>query len=700
MACAARAHALTVLVRILGYLRPYWVTVVVAYACLFVASLIDLYMPDLVRQVIDCGINRAASTRSSCPAATDPSAIVAWAAMLTIVLTIFKGALQWGQGFLGEYGAQCVAYDLRRLMYEHLQKLSFSWHDQAQTGQLMARATSDVEQLRNFSGRGFIMLVQIVLMCSAIGVVLFLTNWKLAIASMVMLPFVARTVTLYNRAIRPLYWQVQQELAVLATVVQENIAGARVVRAFAREPYEIQKFKTQNAVLQRQYLETTEISVFANPFMDVISQLGTVVVLWFGGYLIITGELSVGQLVAFNTYLLLLTRPIRRLGNLIGQASQAMAAGERIFEILDAPLDVDDTPGAPPLPTARGEVVFDHVWSSYVGSAPVLRDVTFRAEPGQTVAVLGATGSGKTSIVNLIPRFYDVSDGRVLIDGHDVRDVQLQSLRRQIGMVLQDTVLFSGTIRDNIAFGVPDATDEQVVAAARAARAHDFISEIPDGYATKVGERGITLSGGQKQRIAIARALLLDPRILILDDFTSAVDTETESLIRQALDVLMKGRTTFVIAQRVSTVQSADRIIVLDKGEIVGMGTHGELMETNSIYAEIYQLQLVDESVVSVLKQDRPIVPSVRPEAPTPSARSEALTLSVRPEALEGPPPTPVHREPVERPPILTGSPPEAGGQAGTPVPTEARATAADPVGPVLAGSAAHERGGRGQTES
>jgi len=505
---------------------------------------------------------------------------------------------QFGQGYLGEYGAQGIAYDVRNDIYRHLQKLSFSWHDRAQTGQLMARATSDVEQLRNFTGRAFLQMAQLIVMGSGIALVLFATNWKLAIASVLMVPLLLRTISYYNDSVRPYFRQAQEELAQLAAIVQENLAGAKVVKAFAREPDEVRKFDRQNDTLQEQYVAAAEVQAFANPLMDVIGNLGTVIVLFYGGFLVISGEISVGQLVAFNTYLLLVVRPIRRLGFLIGQSSRAIAAGERIFEILDAPVDVTDRPGAEPLPQITGRVELDHVSVTYYAGEPVLKEVSFVAEPGQVVALLGATGSGKTTIVNLIPRFYDVREGRVLIDGHDVRDVQLLSLRRQIGMVLQDTTLFTGTIRENIAFGAPRAAEDEIVAMAKAARAHNFIMEFPRGYDTRVGERGITLSGGQKQRIAIARALLLNPRILILDDFTSAVDTETEALIREALDVLMEGRTTFVIAQRVSTVQSADNIIVLDHGEIVGMGNHDELLESNAIYAEIFRLQLMDESVV------------------------------------------------------------------------------------------------------
>lgn len=604
--------------RLASYYRNYIPAMTVAAVALILGAAIELAIPNFIRFVVDCGLRVAIGASDTltrgCPGSlslgpvavdlNDPVGLISSVVFIMLGLTVLRSAFQFLQGYYGEYGSQGIAYDLRKQLYETLQRLSFSWHDRAQTGQLVSRATSDVEQLKNFTGRAFLQFGRFVLIITGVSIFLFTMNWQLALASLLTLPLLLRAGTWYARNIQPLWRQSQQEVAVLAGLVQENLAGGRVVRAFAQEPAQIAGFDQQNRRLLDHLMYAARIQSWANPMMDTLGNIGLVTVLWYGGYLIINGQLSVGELVAFNSYLLLVVRPVRQLGFMIGQAARAIAAAERIFEILDAPVDVEDKPGAIPLPQINGHVIFDHVWCSYLGGDPVLRDVSFEAHPGQVVALLGATGSGKTTIVNLIPRFYDVSSGHVRIDGHDVRDVQLATLRRQIGIVMQDTTLFTGTIRENVAFGVPEADEARVIAAAKAARAHDFIMEFPDGYDTLVGERGVTLSGGQKQRIAIARALLLDPRILILDDFTSAVDTETEVLIREALDVLMEGRTTFVIAQRVSTVQNADFIIVLDRGSIAGLGNHEELLESNEIYAEIYQLQLVDESVVEAFGEE------------------------------------------------------------------------------------------------
>ncbi len=604
------------LLRLAPYYKKYWLTALIALLSMLGLTGVELITPKIIRYVIDCGIGVAEGSTSSqlrdCASgfafgigsSWGTSAIVIGAVVFLFGLTIFKAAFQFLAGYLGEYGSQGIAYDLRYQIYEHLQKLSFAWHDHAQTGQLMSRATSDVEQMRNFTGRAVLQFANFVFTAVGTGILLLTTNWRLGLASMIAVPLLLRAGEQYARNVQPMWRQAQQEVAVLAAIVQENLAGAKVVKAFAQEPAQIAKFEAQNDRLLRQFLQASRVQAWSNPLIDTIGNLGLVIVLWYGGYLIITGDLSVGQLVAFNVYLVQLLRPVRRLGFLIGQGSRAAASCERVFEILDAPIELKDAADAVPLPTTSGHVVFDHVWCAYPGGEPVLRDVSFEVKPGQVVALLGATGSGKTSIINLIPRFYDVTVGRVLIDDNDVRNVQLNSLRRQIGLVMQDTTLFTGTIRENICFGAPGANDEDIVSAAKAARAHEFITDFPQGYDTLVGERGVTLSGGQKQRIAIARALLLDPRILILDDFTSAVDMETETLIREALNILMEGRTTFIIAQRVSTVQNADMILVLDQGTIAGIGNHEELLESNEIYAEIYRLQLVDETVQVALGAD------------------------------------------------------------------------------------------------
>jgi ATP-binding cassette subfamily B protein len=507
------------------------------------------------------------------------------------VLTIVKGLFQFGQGYLGEFGAQAIAYDMRNDLYRHLQRLSFSWHDRAQTGQLMARATSDVEQLRNFTGRAFVQLAQFGMMGVGIGIILLATNWKLALASLLMIPLLGRTIFFYNGAVRPIFRQAQEEIAILAAIIQENLAGAKVVKAFARENDEIAKFNAQNLRLQDRYSEAAAIQSFTNPLMDAIASLGAVIVLWFGGLLMIQGEITVGTLVAFNTYLLLIIRPVRRLGFLIGQSSRAIAAGERIFEILDSPVELQDAPHATPLPPIEGHVVLDHVWCSYYPGEPVLRDVSLEARPGQVVALLGATGSGKTTIINLIPRFYDVTHGSVRIDGIDVRDVDMKSLREQIGIVLQDTFLFSTTVMENVRFGRPNATDEEVMSAIRLANADSFIERLPEKYQTVLGERGSGLSQGQRQLLSIARAALADPRILILDEATSSVDTRTERLIQKAFDELLKGRTAFVIAHRLSTIRNADVILVLKDGEIIERGVHDELLAKEGFYYELYMSQ-------------------------------------------------------------------------------------------------------------
>jgi len=567
--------------KVLRYLKKHWLTSLGAYVSLLLATGANLVSPRVVQLLIDRGIS-----------AGQMGTIVLLA--LTLVAVALVGALfSFLQGYLSEKASQAVAYDLRDALYAKIQSLSFSYHDRAQTGQLMTRATSDVELVRRFTGMGFLQMLNAVVMLFGSLAVLFSMNWRLTLLILAIVPISLVLFGVFGRRVRPMFRRVQQNLAALNTVLQENLAGTRVVKAFAREPYEAERFRQANQTLLTENLAVFRMLALLMPTIFLVANLGTAGIVWYGGLQVIGGQMTVGELVAFNSYLLLVMMPVGMLGMIFSMIAQASASAERIFEILEAESEVVEAADARPLPSVEGRVAFEQVTFRYFsGGEPVLKDVSFVAEPGQMVALLGATGSGKSTIINLIPRFYDVTDGRVLVDGHDVREVTLESLRSQISIVLQETTLFAGTIRENIAFGRPDASQEEIEAAARVAAAHEFITSFADGYDTVVGERGVTLSGGQKQRVAIARALLMNPRILILDDSTSSVDFETELRIQQALDELMKGRTSFVIAQRISTVLDADQILVLDRGQVVARGTHEELLETSPIYAEIYHSQL------------------------------------------------------------------------------------------------------------
>jgi len=567
--------------RALGYLRRYWLLAAGAFLGLVISTGTRLAIPYMTQKIIDDGI-----TARQMP-------VVVWASVGMVVLAVAGSVFTFLQGMLSARTAQGVAYDLRNQLYTRIQSLSFSYHDRAQTGQLLTRATSDVEMVHMFVGMGFVQMLSAILMMGGSIALLFSTDWQLALIILVLVPVTFGFFAFIARKGQPLFKQVQQRLADLNTVLQENLAGVRVVKAFAREVHESQRYAGANQRLYDLNVVVGRLFALAMPFVFMLANLALLAVYWVGGYQAIAGHLSVGKLVAFANYMLMAFFPMFMLGMIMAMISQAGASAERIFEILDAQSEVIEKPGAADLPPMRGRVAFEGVSFRYFsGGEPVLKDVSFEAEPGQVVALLGATGSGKSTIINLIPRFYDVTGGRVTVDGYDVRDVTLESLRKQIGIVLQETTLFAGTIRENIAFGRPEASLEEIVAVAKAAEAHDFVVSFPDGYDTLVGERGVTLSGGQKQRIAIARALLLNPRILILDDATSSVDYETEYRIQQALERLMEGRTSFVIAQRIATVLNADQILVLERGEIVARGTHEELMVESSMYAEIYCSQL------------------------------------------------------------------------------------------------------------
>ena len=612
--------------RAIGYLGRYKRTTILAYASLFISIGAQLVVPQLVqnvldaitesvfaRQILDLSKSAQAAALESLPytleeltqRAFSAEGPIYWAMLLIVVFSVARGLFAFAQAFLGQKVSQDVAFDFRNELFEKIQRLSFSYHDRNRTGQLMIRATDDVEKLRMFIGQGLLLGVQaIVLLIGSLAVLVF-TNWSLTLVVLPVLPLALLLFMVFGIVTQPLFGEIQRRLSNLNTILQENLAGIRVVKAFVRERKEQERFSDAAQTLLDQHIKIAKFFSFLFPIIFLVASLGQAAVVYWGGRQILFGTLSLGEWQKFSLYLIYVFFPIGQLGFIVGQMSQAIASAQRIFEILDAKSEVTDRPDARPLPQVEGRVRFDDVSFRYFNSTdPVLQKISLNAQPGETVALLGGTGSGKTTIINLIPRFYDVSEGQVFIDDWDVRDVTLDSMRRQIGIVLQETNLFTGTIRDNIAFGRPEATDAEVEAAARAAAAHDFIVSFPDGYETAVGERGTTLSGGQKQRVAIARALLTDPRILILDDSTSNVDVATEVLIQNALDRLMEDRTSFVIAQRISTVVNADQILVLDKGRIVDRGTHEELMATSAIYTDIYHSQLVEDAV---LEEEAPL---------------------------------------------------------------------------------------------
>lgn len=579
------------LLRILTYLKPHRKRLGLTYLCIAAVTLLNLLIPWIIRQVIDVGLARG------------DTGYVLQMAFLVVGVAAGRVIFSFGQRFGMESSGQMVSYDVRNQVYNHIQRLSFSYHTHAQTGQLMSRMSEDVGAIQRFVSGALLDSLSIALMLGFIIIILIQMNWQLALLALIPMPFLGLSVQYLANQMRPKWKQVQQDFAQVTTVLQENLTGVQVVRAFAREPYEIEKFDTANSTYMRTRLSTIRFWGSSSPFMGFLVACSVALTFWFGGPMVAAGTISLGTLVAFNSYILMLSGPVQRLGNTVNLTAEAFACADRIFEVLDTPFEIRDSPNAAVLATVQGRVQFEHVDFKYSdGRQPTLTDINLDAQPGQVVALVGHTGAGKSTLINLILRFYDVTAGRVLIDGYDVRYVTLESLRSRIGVVLQDTLLFSATIRENIAYGRPDASEEEIVIAAKAAQAHDFVMSFPKGYETEVGERGITLSGGQRQRIAIARALLVDPRILILDDSTSSVDMETEHLIQQALGTLMKGRTSFVIAQRLTTVKSADQVLVLDHGRIVERGTHEELLREAGPYREIYDLQLRDqeEAIASI----------------------------------------------------------------------------------------------------
>jgi len=571
--------------RIIRYVSGNWHLFLISVVCMAVSVVVAVQIPFLTKDAID----------NALPLLTNEATVELGKSRLLVLsveivgLTIIVGTLYFVQRYVNTYFSQKVVYDIRNDVFAALQNQSFAFYDNVHTGQLLAKVTTDIDRIRGFLGWQLTFLINSMFLLAAALYSMFVMDLRLTMLLLLLMPLLFLTFYYFGKKIRPLFQQMREQYGNLTSVLHENIAGIRVVRAFAREDFERRRFKSEND----KYFETTLASVrvraFFIPIIALLIGLGTVIIFWYGGSEAISGTLTIGALVAFNAYLAMLVMPMRFLGFFVSGYHLSMAAGDRVFGVMDAELEIKEKPNAIALPTLQGDVRFENVSFSYEKDQQILRSINLEAKSGETVALLGATGSGKSTIIRLIPRFYDVTSGKITVDSYDVRDVKLRSLRKQIGIVSQETFLFTLSIKENIAYGKPKATIDEIIEAAKTARAHEFISAFPNGYDTRVGERGVTLSGGQQQRIAIARALLSNPKILILDDSTSSVDVETEYEIQRALQALLKNRTTFVITQRVSTIRSANKIVVLENGEVAEEGTHETLMAKKGAYYRIYQ---------------------------------------------------------------------------------------------------------------
>lgn len=575
-----KTSAITGYRRLLGFLWPYWKILLIAVICMIVVSGSNLIVPWIIKDIVDEVL------------AEKNIQMLYWVIAAILVIFLIRGVTTFGNRYLMGYIGQRVVTDLRKRLFAHLQRLSISYYDKRRTGEIMSNLTNDIGALQTAIVENFVSLIQEAAIFVGSFVSMIYLQWKLTVLCLVIVPMVSFIIKFFGKKLHQSGKNVQEKLADVTAMLQEVIQGVRIVRSFNRSDYEIQRFDDVNEANFNANVRTIRQSSQLTPFVEFFSAIAITVIIWYGGLSVIDGIMTSGELIAFLIYAINLANPTRRIAEAVGNIQKSLGAADRVFAILDTEPEVKNRPGAGALQVTAGRVEFDHVAFSYEPDHPVLTDISFTAEPGQTVAIVGPSGAGKTTIANILPRFYDVTGGSVRIDGTDIRDVTIGSLRDHIGLVPQDTLLFNTTIKNNILYGRLDATDEEVWEAVRAANAEHFIRELPMGIETRVGDRGLVLSGGQRQRIAIARALLKNPAILILDEATSALDTESEKVVQEALDRLMVGRTSFVIAHRLSTIQNADQILVINGGVIAERGTHEELMEKNGLYHELYTMSI------------------------------------------------------------------------------------------------------------